>query len=65
MRIHWLGELSHKESEIGMILYALFAITEHRKELVAVFAKRSSAVEFATMCGVESWHIQEVPYTEV
>jgi hypothetical protein len=46
-----------------MIVYALFEWFPDRKELIAVFQKRDSAVEFATTCKIELWHIQEVPYS--
>jgi len=45
-----------------MIVYALFAVFPNRKELIAVFSSHESAVKFATVCEVESWHIQEVRY---
>lgn len=48
-----------------MQVYALFAVFPDRKELIAIFSSRPSAVEFATVCKVESWHIQEVRYVTV
>lgn len=45
-----------------MIVFALFAVYPDRKELVAVFAKKERAAEFADVCKIESWHIQEVRY---
>jgi hypothetical protein len=47
------------------MVYALFAVFPDRKELVAVFANRATAVQFADICKVESWDIKEVRYCTI
>lgn len=44
-------------------VYALFAVYPNRKELVAVFSTNQKANEFAAVCDIKSWHIQEVPFS--
>lgn len=69
VRLNGLAEcesISRQETFGGfMQVFALFAVFPDRKELIAVFSSRPSAVEFATVCKVESWHIQEVRYVTV
>lgn len=41
-------------------VFALFELGDHTKKLVAVFVTNAGAVEFATICKIESWHVEEV-----